>query len=474
MKTKDKVYATLLFLIFLFSLITNWYRVLSICLVLLIIVMIMDKMGKGIVLRELMALHISFIYLLMPILGYEVYNEYNQLAKTWVRYMSIPEQEYFGYALPANAGFILILCWPLFRKNVSDEGAYLESLIKNARDILTNNFRMSFVLILLGVLSFSFSGFLPVELQFAFFLFYFAAFAGLLYIYFLPNDKRRFPVLMIFGSFIIAEALNSGMFTIIAYMGITLFSFFVMGQRYSFMRKLSFFVIGVVSLFFIQTVKQGYRKTLWKDGYQGNTAILFFTVAQSRLQTNLFENLSDFYFPIYYRTNQGFNLVSVMRRFPNQIQYDEGSNLFISIASSFVPRALWPDKPEAGGKANMKYYAGINIKGWSTNVGPIGEAYASFGVFWGMVYMMLLALFIRGVYYLIFYWSAKIPLLLFWIPVLFYQVTYSAESDTLQILNSVIKSTFFIWILYRFYPRLFGVTKTPYGRMPVNKAAALQ
>jgi hypothetical protein len=433
----------------------------------------MDKMGKGIVLRELIALHITFVYLLMPILGYDVYNEYNQLAKTWFRYMSVPESEYFGYVLPANAGFILVLCWPMWKNGVSDKGEYLESLIENAREILRKNFRMGLLVMVLGVLSFSLSGYLPVELQFAFFLFYFAAFAGLLYIYFHPSDKRRIPILFVFGVFIVAEALNSGMFTIIAYMGITLFSFFVMGRRYSITRKLTFFLVGIVLLFFIQTVKQGYRKTLWTNGYQGNSAMLFFTVAQDRLQLNLFDNIQEYYFPIYYRTNQGFNLVSVMRRFPSQIPFDGGSNLFVIIPSSFVPRALWPDKPEAGGKANMKYYAGINIKGWSTNVGPIGEAYASFGPYWGIVYMIFLALFIRFVYYTVFSLSADIPLLLFWIPVLFYQVTYSAEADTLQILNSVIKSVFFIWVLYRVYPRLFGMAKTPYGRLPLHKAQGI-
>jgi signal transduction histidine kinase len=122
MKNRDKVYAILLLLIFIFSLITNWYRILSFSLVVLIVVMIMDKMGKGIVLRELIALHITFVYLLMPILGYDVYNEYNQLAKTWFRYMSVPESEYFGYVLPANAGFILVLCWPMWKNGVSDKG----------------------------------------------------------------------------------------------------------------------------------------------------------------------------------------------------------------------------------------------------------------------------------------------------------------------------------------------------------------
>ena len=49
----------------------------------------------------------------------------------------------------------------------------------------------------------------------------------------------------------------------------------------------------------------------------------------------------------------------------------------------------------AGGQYNMKYYTGLVIEGWSTNVGPVGEAYGSFGVTGGIMYMFCLGLFIR-------------------------------------------------------------------------------
>jgi hypothetical protein len=43
--------------------------------------------------------------------------------------------------------------------------------------------------------------------------------------------------------------------------------------------------------------------------------------------------------------------------------------------------------------------------------------------------------------------------------VLFYQVTYAAETDSLQVFNSLTKSAFFIWLLYRQWPQWFGVEK---------------
>jgi hypothetical protein len=92
-------------------------------------------------------------------------------------------------------------------------------------------------------------------------------------------------------------------------------------------------------------------------------------------------------------------------------------------------------------------------------VGPRGEAYGSFGPAGGMFYMFCLALFIRWVYRLIFKLSAKTPLLIFWIPVMFYQITYSSETDSLQIFNSLMKSAFFVWLLVRFVPDWFGIQR---------------
>jgi hypothetical protein len=155
--------------------------------------------------------------------------------------------------------------------------------------------------------------------------------------------------------------------------------------------------------------------------------------------------------------NQGNIVTQVMQRIPTIQPFDDGKYLFKTIMSSFVPRFLWPDKPEAGGRFNMQYYAGkkMNLV-TSMNVGPLGEAYGSFGTRQAILFMVLLGLFIRWVYGIVFRLSRKTPLLVLWLPVMFYQITYSAETDTLQILNSFIKTAFFVAILYRFMPRWFG------------------
>lgn len=450
--------------VFILALITDWYRLLVVVLNLYLVYLVLEKLGKGIVLRELMALHSAFICLLMPMVGYLFYDQSNHLARLWVKYMFVPEETYFGFALPAISGYCAAMCWPFFRSNEKDEGRELMNLIERSKKILQKRPSIGIYLMIFGVISFYFGTYLPVVLQFAVGLFFFAAFSGFLYVYFLPKLKRKVLILTVFASFIFFGALQSGMFTVVAYMGITIVSFFFVGRKISMVSKVSVFVIGLFFTFMLQTVKLAYRQHTWGQEYEGNRVALFLQVIKEQWESNSNSNISDAFFPIYTRGNQGFNVAMVMRRIPLQQDFDGGRNLFINLVSSFVPRVFWPDKPEAGGKFNMKFYVGMNIEGWSTNIGPLGEAYGSFGVQGGIIFMIVLGFLIRWTYQVVIRQSYKIPLLLFWIPVIYYQVTYAAESDTLQILNSIIKSAFFIWILFRFRPGLFGVVRLPFAQ----------
>ena len=452
------IYSIALLLIFALSLVTDWYDQLIYCINVIAVLMVIDKLGKGIVLREIIALHSCFICLLMPLIGYLVYNENYPLAAITRRYMPVPKELYFSFALPAVTAFSLFLCWPISNSSGADNGQPLEEKIRKARSLLENHKRLGLYLLIMGVFVTTFVDSVPVSIRYIFSLLYFAAFAGCLYIYFTKDFPYKKIILSLFGLFIVAASLRNGMFTIIAYMGMTLFSFFFLGNKSSIIKKLTIFILGMLLLTLIQSVKPAYRRML-KMNYHGDKVEMFAGLLEERV-TNVDKFISvDALFPLHYRANQGFNMALVMKRFPILKPYDNGSNLLVVAFASLVPRLLWPDKPEAGGIANMKYYAGVTIKGWSTNVGPLGEAYASFGSVGGIVFMSLLGFFIRLFYKRIFVIANKIPLIIFWIPVMFYQVTYSAENDTFQILNSLIKSSFFVFLLYKFIPSLFIASK---------------
>jgi hypothetical protein len=443
--------------VFILSLATDWYAPLVLTLFFSVVIMMLNNLGKGIVLREIIALHSCFVCLLMPLMGYTYFPRTNHLSLLWGKYMPIPADQYFSFTLPAMAGFVVALCWPLVHPKYQDYGPVLQGAMEKVRGIVRHKSSVGVLLISIGIVSLKLAAFMPTALQFVLHLFYFSGFAGLLYIYYAKTFRWRKLVIFAFAIFIVITALSSGMFTIVAYMGLTLFSFFFLGRKANLWRKLFVFCLGVFFLLILQMTKPAFRQKTWNAAYEGNKGELFLSIFMDKL-THFNLESADILFPIYYRTNQGFNIALVMRRFPGWHPFDYGSNLMVSIASAFVPRVLWPDKPEAGGKFNMAYYAGFQIVGWSTNVGPLGEAYGSFG-YGGIVFMFLLGLFIRWAYRKIFIVANKLPLLICWVPVFFYQVTYSAETDTLQIMNFLIKSAFFVWILYRVTPGWFKILK---------------
>lgn len=456
-------------LIFILSLLTDWYIQLALVSFAVVLVHMVQKLGRGIVLRETVALHTSFICLAMPTLGYTVYTRSNYLG-IWIKYMTVPVDVYFSFAIPAVTAFIIALCWPRRNEEKSDEGATIQRKVEQCKEILANPYmkRISLTILLIGFLMFFISDFIPRELQFIFILFFFSAFAGFLYVFYSPSFRYKWAILAFFTLFIFLNAIRTGMFTVVAYMGITLFSFFFLGHRASLAKKLLFFIGGGFCLLILQNVKPEFRKTTWNDEYAGNkTEVFIDLLTKQTSQKSLFSPVA--FYAIYSRANQGYNIALVMRRIPKYQPLDNGNNLLRSFASAFVPRFLWPDKPEAGGKFNMQYYAGVTIKGWSTNIGPLGEAYGSFGAMGGVVFMFVLGLCIRWVYGKIFSVSTKIPLIILWIPVFFYQVTYSAETDTLQIFNSLIKSSFFVWILFKLTPAWFGFPRKKSLELPEGK-----
>ena len=423
----------------------------------MLLLMILNKIGKGIVLLEMTAFLYMFTCLLMPLVGYKYYTYDNMLSRLWVKYMPVSEDTYFGYTLPAIALFCLAITLPSFKKSLPDTGQEMQRKILLIKEQLSKDKNKGLWIMSVGIVISVFSRFLPASLSYLAVVFFFASFAGLLYIHFSPAFKYKKVIMILFTLFIMWNALQSAMFTLVAYMGLTIFSFFQVGKAASMLKKAVVILTGIVFFLVLQNVKMVYRKNILGNSYAGNRGTLFLNLFSENLQKGgqLFSQTAIF--PIYGRTNQGFNVAVVMNRIPRDQDYDNGKRLGTVLASAFAPRFLWPDKPEAGGKFNMKYYAGVTINGWSTNVGPLGEGYGSFGVAGGIIYMFLLGLFLRWFYLKIFTLSAKLPLLICWLPVLFYDTTSSAETETLQIINSIVKSAFFIWVMIKMQPRWFGL-----------------
>jgi hypothetical protein len=452
-------------MLFLMTLVSDGYVAISILLFVLILLSILYKIGQGIVMLEAISLFYVFTCLVMPVVGYKYYNYNNPLAKLFKRYMQVPEQDYFGYALPALIMFSFILTFPLNRRNYMDSGEFLFQHINKIKEYVKKNPNTGATIMIVGVAQLLFGGIFPLELRFFFDIFFFSSFAGLLMVFFGENKTYKTFLIPAFVLLLLVKALESSLFTVIAYMSIAMASFFLLGNKTGIIKKIGFLIAGCFFLLVLQNSKMAYRKVIRTSGNISRSSTdqlnTFGNIVKDQffISENFFQ-VNEFY-PVFIRLNQGFNVSQVMDRIPSAQDFDGGEMIQKSILASVTPRFLWPDKPMAGGHFNMKYYAGLTITfgAYSTNVGPLGEAYGAFGVFGGILAMCALAFYIRFVYYRVWHISLKYPIMILWLPVIFYQTTYSAENDILQILNSTIKSSLFLWLVSKFQPKWFGISK---------------
>jgi hypothetical protein len=416
-------------------------------------------MGQGIVMLESISLFYVFTCLVMPVVGYKYYNYENQLAKLFRRFMQVPEQDYFGYALPALILFCFILSFPLSSRKYEDSGEFLFQHIDRIKAYLKKNPHVGATIMIVGAAELLFGGIFPGSLRFFFDIFFFSSFSGLLMVFLGNNRTYKTFLIPAFAFLLLIKAVESSMFTVIAYMSIAMASFFLIGNKTGIIKKIGFFIVGCFFLLVIQNSKMAYRKVIKTSGNNSAQLSTFLNIVQEQffISENFFQ-VNEFY-PVFIRLNQGFNVSQVMKRIPTAQDFDGGTMIQKSILASITPRFLWPDKPMAGGHFNMKYYAGLTIifGSYSTNVGPLGEAYGAYGVFGGILTMCALAFYIRFAYFKVWRISLKYPIMILWLPVIFYQTTYSAENDILQILNSTIKSSVFLWLVSKVQPKWFGI-----------------
>lgn len=445
----------ILLAIFILSITTEMYTLLSLVLSAVMFYCMLEKFGKGIVLLETMALYSCVIYILMPILGYSVYNRDSRITILWNRVMPVSSDRYYSFMLPAITSYIIGLFLINYITDRQDEGNKLEEIVMPLKQRRDQPGKAGLWLIGTGVLFYFVRLAVPGGLAAVASFGYLLIFPGLLYLHFQPSFRGKSWVYLAVTVFLVRDAINTGMFTVFFYMGITMVSFFFVGRKIRLPVKLAVVVLAICGVFILQLVKGSYRRNTWKNNYEGSKAMLF--------QDLFIEKAAGFqevfsannFFPIYTRLNQGYVTAMVIRRIPSQQPYDDGESIAKTLAASLVPRVLWPDKPEAGGVYNMWHFAGFRLRGWSTNIGPVGEGYGNFGPTGGIVYMFFFGLFIGWAYRMVFVRARKTPLLLLWIPLLFFEVTYCMENDTLQAVNSLLKASFFIWILYKTFPSLF-------------------
>jgi hypothetical protein len=223
-------------------------------------------------------------------------------------------------------------------------------------------------------------------------------------------------------------------------------------SKMKFSMKLTSAVAGIFLILLIQTIKTDYRKRSWLEG-AGADPVYFAELVVNTVTTPSLMFMENKLFATASRMNQGWLIATTMYHVPHDKPFANGETIWISLAASFVPRFLWPDKPEAGGKFNLERFWGYRIRGYSMNIGPIGEAYGNFGRVGGIVFMFFYGLFFNFMLSYLVKKSETRPSLICWMPFLFLYAV-GVETDILMTVNSLIKAAMFtviIFWIFRFF-----------------------
>ena len=396
---------------------------------------------------DLVVILASVTCLILPIVFYHEYTRENHLARLWVKYMPIPTDSYFSFTVPATLSMILGFRLPLISRKLKineNPGAYIE----NAKNYLSKKPRLGLTLIAIGVASGLLDFLSPSSLKQVFYLSAHLTYVGVFYVIYSPNKHKRIVVPSVIA-IMIGQALFTGMFGDFIFMLACSMVLILLGKKITFRRKLYFVLAGILLILLIQSVKIEYRKRSWSEGAGADPAY-FIELMTDRVTdpSSMLDDTKMFYSLM--RLNQGWLVAMTMKRVPSKYPFADGETIWQSVAAAIVPRFLWPDKPESGGRDNLKRFWGFNLVGYSMNIGPYGEAYANFDRTGGIIYMFFYGLFFGMVLSTILKIADKRPTIILWLPFLFFYAI-GVETDLLTTMGFLVKGVFFTWVVFRFF-----------------------
>lgn len=413
----------------------------------------LDRFGKEVLFLDIIELLIIVQWVFAPALYYCL-KEYDLIF--WKRFywvMRVPAEEYFALAIPSSAATLFGM--RLFVSKVKfNIPALLESISKRQHE----NAKIGLTLISISVFTGLFSSVIPSGLQYVSTLFSNFFFIGFLYLYY-SNIKQKRLIIILLIMYVVVKGLIGGMFGDIIWWPLFILMITFLGKKVSLNLKLTIVTVGFICFSVLQSVKSTYRNITWLG--RGNVSkeasridILNSLVVDklSNEKESIFSMES--FFPIISRLNQGLHVTNAMVYTPTKEPYAYGETIGTAVAAAFVPRLLWPDKPEAGGKANYKRFTGFVLKSASMNIGQIGDAYVNFTTFGApfflLVYGVLLSLLFKTCINLI----NTYPRLIFWLPFLFIGLI-TVESDFLTTFNALLKSVIFLIIVFKLKKTIF-------------------
>jgi hypothetical protein len=390
--------------------------------------------GKKIDIRELMIILASLQWIIGPILAYTYYPD-NQFY-----YMAVDIKTYMSFVVPATGAFALGMFLPVWKKPAPDN-----YFLHQIRIFVRKYKNIDIILIIIGSVSELIIDFVPAGVRFAFFLLSGLRFIGLYFLFLTDRKHKQIYIYVVLGWLFLVSLRETLFHDLLLWLG-----FFVLivafikkpSYRQKFIYLLAILILAAV----IQTVKYSYRETIEKTEAE-NLEIFAQLVEEQVFDLNYLSsdaNLSGF----VTRINQGWIIARIMSWTPSREPFADGETITEAIKASLMPRILFPGKVKAGGRTYFTRFTGKPIsEKTSMGLGLLGEAYANYGVFGGIIFMFIIGFFYNFFIHKIYKAALKHPTIIFFIPLIFLQVV-KAETDFSVILNHLLKATVIVWFIF--------------------------
>jgi len=401
--------------------------------VILLAYIFIKRLGTGLPVLELMLLIAGLQWIIGPVI------EYASPGLHYKYYMYVDQVTYMSFVVPAYCLFSVAVLW-MIKKTTK---FYLDI------ERLKSYSHYGLIIFIIGVVFDVFGGFLPRALGFFAFILANFKFVGAIILFYSENKKLK-KIFYVAILYLLVIALSKALFHDFIIWTVFFYMFYALKYKPSFSKILLTIVVGVIAASTLQTIKAAYRTQIWNN-YSGNKIELFVGLMLDSLFVDETANptLGDD-IDTNVRLNQGWIVSAIIDNIPRNQPYLEGVTIKDAVFSSLLPRFLYPNKAEAGGRENFRQFTGLYIgDGTSMGISIVGEAYGNYAVAGGILFMGIWGLFLGGVWRLLFNKITNNIVFIAFVPLIFLQVI-KAETELLVVLNHLIKSMIVIFLFLWF------------------------
>jgi hypothetical protein len=161
----------------------------------------------------------------------------------------------------------------------------------------------------------------------------------------------------------------------------------VYGFRFRWRGKLALaLILALVSAVTLQYIKADYRVYLHSQNPDFVERISTLAgLARDQVMGKREQPVATTFGDVLVRFNQGWIVSRIIDRVPSKVPFAAGDTIRDALTFTIVPRALFPNKPEGASRILFARFTGLQLaSGTNMGLSIIGEMYANFG-YWGGV-----------------------------------------------------------------------------------------